>query len=224
MWRWKRLAGSLRQSTQRLCWDAKRGLLADTARRNSFSQHAQVLAVLAGLWPARRSARVLQRALADSSVQGPGTLYFRYYLAQALRQAGLVAELYHLLGLWDQVLEGTGLSTWPESDGDARSDCHGWSVTPPLEFLQGILGVCPDPSADGMSRLILDPFPGPLQQARGLVPTPHGPVRIAWKRADPHLQITLDSPVPLHVAALDREVRAGRRRLVLPLRAAPAVA
>jgi hypothetical protein len=151
-------------------------------------------------------------------------LYFRYYLAQALRQAGLVAELHQLLGLWDRVLEGTGLSTWPESDGDARSDCHAWSVTPPLEFLQGILGVCPDPAADGMSRLILDPCPGPLQQARGLVPTPHGPVRVTWKRVGDHLQLALDSPVPLHVAALGRDVRAGRRKLVLPLRAAPAVA
>ena len=215
--RWRRLGRSLVRATLRTCWDGRRRLLADTARKRTFSVHAQVEAVLAGAWPPARARRILRRALEDPAVTQPGTLYYRFYVAQALKACGLRSDFFALLKRWEDLLEGTGLTTWPESDQDPRSDCHAWSVTPAIEFLQTVLGVEPDPAAHGFSRLRFEPALGPLEEASGTVPTPHGPVRVDLRRRpDGTVSADLRTPVPAVVASRERPLAPGRHRLRLP--------
>jgi hypothetical protein len=129
--RWRRMGRDLVRATLGACWDRRRGLLADTATKRSFSQHAQVQAILARAWPARRAGAILARAMGDPSVTPPGTLYFRYYVIQALAACGMHDRIDAMLDPWRRCLRDTGLTTWPESDGPSpRSDCHAWSVTP----------------------------------------------------------------------------------------------
>jgi hypothetical protein len=192
---WRQQARSLVRATLRHCWDARRRLLADTAGHAGFSVHAQVQAILAGAWPAKQARAILNRALDDTTITQPGTFYYRYYVMQALKRAGLRERFFALLAPWEQCLHDTGLTTWPESCGDdARSDCHAWSVSPPIEFLQTVLGVEPDPAVDGFARITFQPTLGPLAEVAGIIPTPHGPIRVRLARGQ---RPQLDSPVPV---------------------------
>lgn len=197
--RWNKLARALIRATLRECWNASRGLLADTARQTSFSVHAQVQASLAGAWPVAKARGILQRALDDPTITQPGTFYYRYYVMQALKRVGWREQFFALLAPWEDVLVGTGLTTWPEGASDtSRSDCHAWSVSPSIEFLQTILGVEPDPRVDGFARILFTPTLGPLEKVSGTVPTPHGPVTVRlWRGRHGKLHTKLRSPVPV---------------------------
>ena len=71
-----------------------------------------------------------------------------------------------------------------------------------LEFPCGVLGVRDKPRGSG--RITVAPDPGPLAWARGTAMTPHGPVRVSWRRApDGSVEVEADGPpgVPIDVVA-----------------------
>lgn len=129
---WSDLAASLRGAVRETCWDSARGLVADTASRESFSVHGQVQAVLAGMLDGEEGRAAIARARAAADTVKPGTFYYRYHLARALLRCGDRAGAMALLDDWLALTVGTGLTTWPEADRPdppgPRSDCHGWSV------------------------------------------------------------------------------------------------
>jgi alpha-L-rhamnosidase len=195
--RWGRLKRALAEAALRACFDAPRGLLSDAPGLASFSVHTQTQAVLAGALNGRAARVALVRALDDPAVTQPGTLYYRYHIAQALKRAGLRERVVALFAPWRELLRGTGLTTWPEREQRPRSDCHGWSVTPAIEYLQTVLGVEPAPGVEGFSALTLRPALGALESAEGAVPTPQGEVRVRVTRAGGRrLDVRLVTPVP----------------------------
>src|ERR1039458_5798808 len=56
-------AGQLRETAQQLYWDADRRLYADTPRKVQFSQHTNILAVLADVVTGEAARGVTLRAL-----------------------------------------------------------------------------------------------------------------------------------------------------------------
>lgn len=214
---WHKLSRECVRSTLATCWDSSRHFLADTPAKRTFSQHAQTEAVLAGAWPAAKARAIFARALADTTLAGPGTQYYRFSIARALAQVGLQERFFDLLAPWITCLRTTGLTTWPEGDTNPRSDCHAWSATPPIEFLQTILGVRPDPTCIGFSRAILAPALGPLPAASGVVPTPHGMFHVEhFARKSGRIATRIESPVRVRVPALGKELPPGIHRLELP--------
>ncbi len=200
--RWRKLARGLRRVVMDRCWDRATRLLADTSSRETFSMHGQVQAVLSGAVKGPRAAALLRRALHDDTITQPGTMYYRYFVAKALRQAGLGERFFDLLPAWRRCLQGRGLTTWPESDRPTtRSDCHAWSVTVSLELRQTVLGIWPDPSAPACGKLRFSPALGDWPWARGTVCTPHGPVKVEVRRAkeSPALEATINSPVAVEL-------------------------
>jgi hypothetical protein len=215
--RWGRLRRAVAGAVVRACWNDARGLLADAPGLARYSVHAQTQAVLAGALAGARARTALAGALADPAVTPPGTLYYRYHVAQALKRAGLRGHVAAALEPWRALLRGTGLTTWPEREGRPRSDCHGWSVTPAIEYLQTVLGVEPAPGVEGFSALTLRPALGPLEGAEGAVPTPRGEVRVRVGRArDGGLDVTIASPVPVLVPGARRALPPGEHALCLP--------
>src|SRR5690606_28836434 len=76
---YERLAARLNEATYRLCFDPARQELANTPERHAFSQHAGIMAVLAGAIPAQQEKAVLQRVLEDTTLS-QATFYYRFYL------------------------------------------------------------------------------------------------------------------------------------------------
>lgn len=209
-----RMGRSVACAALRRCWCDKRRLLADTPRKRSFSLHAQVEGTLAGAWSAARARSILRRAVAAPDVTPAGTFYYRYYQIQALKRAENREAFFELLPDWERCLEGTGLTTWPETVREnSRSDCHGWSVTPAIEFVQTVLGI--EPAAPGFSEVRCGPALGPLSEARGAVATPAGVISVHVCRMDgrPGLAVDLESPVPVTVAG--RRRRPGKHRVTV---------
>ena len=67
---------------------------------------------------------MMNQTLADTSLI-QCTIYFRYYLNQALKVSGLGDQFLDNLQVWrDQM--ALGLTTWAEMPEPSRSDCHAW--------------------------------------------------------------------------------------------------
>ena len=138
---YRQLREKLAAATRERCWDGGRQLLADTPGKREFSQHANVMAGLTGLLPAAERRAVLERVVADTSLI-QCTLYYRFYLNQALREAGLGDRYVPMLAPWHDMLK-RGLTTFAERPEPTRSDCHAWSASPNYDLLATVCGIRP---------------------------------------------------------------------------------
>ena len=171
--RGRRHADALAAAIARTFWSESRGLLADTPAKDSFSEHAQALAILSGALDAPRAARAR-----DGLVSAPDlarcTVSFSHYLFGALARGGRTDVLLKRLDLWRDMVR-QDLKTPLEGPGDARSDCHAWGSHPAYHLLTGVAGIRPD--AAGFARVRVAPQPGGLRRIEAGVPSPRGLVR-----------------------------------------------
>jgi len=103
------------------------------------------------------------------------TIYFKYYLHQAMVKGGLGDDYLNWLSIWRDNIK-MGLTTWAEiSDLDHnRSDCHAWGASPNIEFYRTIVGV--DTYAPGFSKIKVEPHLGQIKSISAEVPHPNGKV------------------------------------------------
>jgi alpha-L-rhamnosidase len=210
-------ASRLRAAIQARYWDPARGLFADTPARTQFSQHANVLAVLAGVVEGKAARAVMDRVLSDASLV-PCSIYFRHYLHAALNRTGLGDRYLELLSPWRQML-AEGLTTWAETnEADVRSDCHAWGASPNFELFRTILGI--DSAAPGFRRVVVRPFLGHLTRAAGAIPHPRGEVAVSLNVIAGKLEAEVDLPAGVEGDFVWGEKRrplaSGRSRLSLP--------
>ncbi len=175
-------ATRLAASTMKRCFDEKTGLLASTPDRQRFSPHANILGVLSGAIPPNQQKLVLQKVLATDSLLSQMTFYYRFYLNQALKKAGMADLYYAQLKPWRDML-AIGLTTFAEEPEPTRSDCHAWSASPNYDFLATICGITPD--APGFSKLKIAPALGELTQVSGKMPHPAGEIAVSFARSGP---------------------------------------
>lgn len=176
--RYERLSGKLASAVFSLCYDEARGYVADTPEKSSFSMHAQILAVLTNTIEPVGQPAFTARFIEDSTLIQP-TMYFRFYLARALKKSGMASQYLETLGLWRQMLEN-GLTTFAENPDPTRSDCHAWSASPNYDFLATVAGI--EPLTPGFSSVLVQPAPGKLTRISGSMPHPAGTIRFSLKR------------------------------------------
>ncbi len=170
-------------------WSPEKRMFSEDLAHRQFSQHANSLAVLAGI--AAEPKDLMQRIEPAQDIHRC-SVYFRYYLDRAMAHAGLGDRYLERLGTWEFMLK-EGLSTWAETDTSyTRSDCHAWGASPNIEFLRTVLGV--DSAGPGFSRISVKPHLGPLQKASGAVPTPHGLVEVTVEREGTGYKIGVKGP------------------------------
>ena len=183
---------SLKALLQATFWDPAKGLYSEDRAHAHFSQHANVLAVLAGLPATRQAARELMERAEPGQDMARCSVYFRYYLDRAMAAAGLGDRYLERLGTWEFMLK-EGLTTWAEKDDPyTRSDCHAWGASPNIEFFRTVLGV--DSAAPGFARIEVKPHLGPLQQVAGVVPHPKGEIRVRARRGPRGLEVEVHAP------------------------------
>jgi hypothetical protein len=169
----------LMETILRIYWNAEKGLFSDTSEKTSYSQHTNTLAILAGTVQGQ-DAKALAHQLVSNRTITPATIYFKYYVHQALHKTGF-GDLYpDMLGDWKVQLEN-GLTTWAEiSDhNNARSDCHAWGASPNIELFRMVLGV--DSGSPGFKTVIIKPHLGSLSHAHGKMPHPNGMISVKYQ-------------------------------------------
>jgi hypothetical protein len=174
----RQLASKIAAAVYRTCWDPARKLVADTPAHKTFSQHANILAVLADAIPAAEQRAVIKTVLADPSLT-QATYYFRFYLFRAMKKAGLGDEYEAQLGPWRHML-ALGLTTWAEMPEPGRSDCHAWSAHPNFDLLATVAGI--EPAAPGFREVAIQPHLGPLKQLKATLPHPAGDIIVSYQR------------------------------------------
>lgn len=177
---YRNLAATLAKNTYRQCFDHARGIMGDTPEKKAFSQHAGIMAVLAGAIPEKQIPAVMKQVLYNDSLS-QATFYYRFYLTQALKKAGMADLYYSQLKPWRDML-GMGLTTFAEQPDPTRSDCHAWSASPNYDFFATICGIMPD--KPGFAAVKIAPALGELTEANGKIPHPDGEISVQLKRKD----------------------------------------
>lgn len=169
---YKKIASDIRSTIRSKYWDSSRKLFADTHDHRNYSQHVNALAILAGIVEGKEAAEVMKLTLSDKDLN-QATIYFRYYLHQALNKAGLGDLFLDNLQIWrDQM--ALGLTTWAEMPEPSRSDCHAWGASPNIEFYRILLGI--DSYAPGFKKIKIAPSLGSLKEVSGTMPHPLGSI------------------------------------------------
>ncbi len=176
--KYRKAAEQLKQTINSKYWSASNQLFADTPEQTLFSQHTNTLAILADVITGNEATRLAEKVLSDTSLT-QATIYFKYYVHQAVAKVGLGDRYLDLLGDWRAQL-ANGLTTWAEiSDhNNSRSDCHAWGSSPNIEFFRIILGI--DSDSPGFSKVKIKPHLGNLPQAQGKMPHPNGQIAVNY--------------------------------------------
>jgi len=185
-------AGQLKQTIRAKYWNAARKLYADTNEKDVYSQHANALAILAGVVNRQDLPAVCRHLLEDSSLTRC-TIYFKYYLHQALAKGGLANDYLQWLDVWRNNIN-MGLTTWAEISDlpNSRSDCHAWGASPNIEFFRMVLGI--DSDAPGFRKVRIAPHLGHLTNVSGEIPHPNGKVAVAYALAGDKWKIKIVLP------------------------------
>jgi alpha-L-rhamnosidase len=171
-------AAMLTETVKRKYWDNTKQLFADTEEKKYFSQHTNTLAILANVITGEQAKKVAQKIISDTSLT-QATIYFQYYVSQALRKAGFGNLYLDRLQVWKDNL-AAGLTTWAEiSDiNAARSDCHAWGASPNIEFFRTVLGI--DSDGPGFNKIKIEPHLGSLKIVSGSMPHPKGEIKASY--------------------------------------------
>jgi hypothetical protein len=218
-------ARRVHEGVQAQCWDAQRGLYADTPEKRVFSQHANVLAVLYDVAPPALRRPLLERVMvpgqgiaAPEGITGV-TYYFAFYLARALDHAGMGDGYLDLLKTWRTLL-GQHFTTWPENPDPSRSDSHAWSAHPTADLLALVAGV--QSAAPGFRAVRVAPHLGGLKRLDAVTAHPDGLIETRYIVSSKGLQARIALPPGLRGEFVWRgEVRAlhpGLNRLSLAAR------
>jgi alpha-L-rhamnosidase len=188
----------LAQAAAETFWSPERKLFADTPSKNSFSEHAQCYALLSGVLEGERRDRLAEALLHPDKNRdlAPATIYFLYYVFEALRSVGRADAMLDRMGLWHSLPE-LGLKTALESPEPSRSDCHAWSAHPLYHGAASLVGV--RPREFGFKSVEIAPQLGALERASATVCHPGGgTIRAALERKDGslHAEIALPENVP----------------------------
>jgi hypothetical protein len=198
-------ARQLKKTIREKYWDPGRKLYADRPEKDLFSQHANALAILTGMYDGKQAGETGEILLKDSSL-AQASIYFKFYLHQALVKAGMGNRYLEWLDQWRENIK-LGLTTWAEIPdiNNARSDCHAWGSSPNIEFYRTVLGI--DSDEPGFRKVKIEPHLGNLKYIHGEIPHPKGKILAdyTWKAGKWAIHIELPSQTSGRLIWQDKE-------------------
>jgi hypothetical protein len=223
--RYRRQARAGRDGVYKLCWDPRFGLLTDNPRKDSYSQHANIAAVLLDVIPTADQKSVLERILDtrlhakdDSPKLVKASFFYQFYMARALEHAGMADRYVGLLQPWREML-AKGLTTTPEFDDPTRSDTHAWSAHPAFDLPTIVAGI--RPASPGFETVKIEPALGDLQWAEASMPYPRGGmITVKYERTKAGTKATVILPEALGGVLVwqgrSYPLRSGEQQISLP--------
>ena len=164
------------------------------------SRIAHALALLADGNRGKSDLKILEENMLSERNFTP-ELFYGSFILLAMKKHGLYqAALDYILRFWGPILDSGTPTLWENGVyssgkagfGGSASLCHGFS-TSPVDFLQTVLlGITPE--KPGFSEFRFEPVPCGLSFAHGMVPSPHGTIRVSWKLQGDSIQSELLIP------------------------------
>ena len=185
-------ARQLKQTIQREYWNEGKKLFADTDEKDTYSQHTNSLAILTGV-VLGTDATSLAKKIINDTILAQATIYFKFYVHQALTKAGLGNDYLNWLNIWKQNL-AMGMTTWAEiSDiNNTRSDCHAWGASPNIELYRIVLGI--DSDGPGFRKIKISPHLGTLNHVKGTIPHPNGSISVNYEKNKDNWNVLIALP------------------------------
>jgi len=190
--KYQQLALQLKETIRNKYWVASKGIFADRPEKDVFSQHANALAILTGVSAGDEAVTLGHKLLNDTSMV-QASIYFKYYVHQALIKTGMGNDYVSWLGIWRDNIK-MGMTTWAEmSDiSGTRSDCHAWGSSPNIELYRTVLGIESD--APGFSKVKIEPHLGAITHIGGQIPHPEGDVSVRYDQDGAKWKISIKLP------------------------------
>jgi len=173
-----KISEQLKRSIYENCWDDEKQLLAETPNKELFSQHTNSFAILTDILSPETSIEVARKIFTDESL-AKTSLYFDFYLFQALKKAGLGGEIIPLMSKWKYFIDN-GLTTFPEHGLESRSDCHAWSAHPIYDFLNITCGI--SPASPAFKTVEIRPQLGELNHINASMPHQYGAIELKLEK------------------------------------------
>jgi len=196
--RYRAAADDLARRINEHLWDEARGAYIDSIhndgkRSPSVSRQFNTLALLHGVVPADREAKVLAVALGEKTdgVVQFGSPFATLYLLELLGETGRIGVMLDVIrDLWGGMLDAQTTTFWESFPSGnlgggrypTRSYCHAWSSGPAYVFSRYVMGAKIE--APGGTQVSLTPRVDCLERVEGVIPLPNGEIRMAWTRAE----------------------------------------
>ena len=206
--RWRQAASELMSVIMEVFYQPERKCFSDDAAGETWSEHAQALALECRETPGEIRASLVEVLENPPHDFARATVYFSYHVHEALLKAGRVEAVLKRFDFWRE-LKAKGFTTTVEAPEPSRSDCHGWGAHPLYHCLSGLAGI--RPAAAGFKRLRVTPRFGPLEHLFATVPHPLGKVTVDLTCENGCLRGQIRSPVPgvLEWNGEEMELKAG---------------
>ena len=216
---YRNLADKIKKAVFEKCFDPVKGLIADSPEKNSFSQHANILAILTNTFPKTTDkAKIINTLLNDKDL-AQCTLYFKFYLFEALEKTGQADQFISALTPWRKMID-TGLSTFAETPDPTRSDCHAWSASPVYYFLSLVSGI--KPASSGFKSVRIEPNFGSLKNIDATMPHKLGAIHVELKK-DNKNSLSGKITLPIHLGGVfiwngvQRQLKGGINDINIPV-------
>ncbi|QCX37669.1 alpha-L-rhamnosidase [Aureibaculum algae] len=168
----------IRQSVVKNCFVKEKGMFAETPNKKQFSQHTNIMAILTDAIP-KEDQKALMHNILDDKDLIQTTIYYKFYLFEALQKSGLGNLYSSLLQNWTNQLD-QGLTTFAETDINPRSECHAWSASPNYHFLKVVAGIYP--LSKNFEEIAIAPHFGDLKGFEAVMPHPNGDIVVNLKK------------------------------------------
>ncbi|OHB56925.1 MAG: hypothetical protein A2Y12_19620 [Planctomycetes bacterium GWF2_42_9] len=159
----------IREILQKQAFDPQRKVFVDDPGGLALSQHTNILAILTDSFKEVVDGQVLLNNILNNQDIAKATVYFKFYLYEAMYHVGRAELIWSDFKLWHDMLDN-GLTTFAEKPEPTRSDCHAWSSHPLYHFIASIIGVRPmTPGCSTLSikRLLKTKTDPPMPQILG---------------------------------------------------------
>lgn len=177
-------------------FDTARRIYIDGQGATHASLHANMFPLAFALVPSERRAAILD------FVQSRGmacSVYGAQYLLEALYENGRADYALSLMtahnnrSWWHMIEQGSTmtLEAWNPRAKPNLTWNHAWGAAPANIITRYVLGV--RPLSPGYTNILIAPQPGTLTSMNGQIPTPRGPVGVAWEKS-PVPRFTIDVP------------------------------
>ena len=207
--RYRELAKRLNKATVASCWDNEKQRVADSPYKNVFSQHANIMAILAGAdLPVDK--KLWLKEVANDSTLIQATIYYKFYLFMAMKKAGLSDMYIEMIKPWNEMLDN-GLTTFSERLDPTRSDCHAWSASPTYDLLATVCGI--EPAEPGFKSVLIRPNLANLEWVEGSIPHPKGMISVSFRQTK---QGTVSGKIILPEGIYGKYIHNGKKLKLTP--------